>query len=444
MYTYQQLHEHYTGRLTEQVNGETVDPRRGRLNFLKDFYEALGLKYDSDPTRVFVKDAKGRPTYPANSLSADDFSIKELAEVICGRRFVEQFYHPNSGFDFSNPLTEAALDPSAFLNVSTFNLTVAGLVDAKIMERWALQDFVMDKIYRTMPTNKNGDKFIGIARVPTTSRVDKGRQPGEPHAEVGVTERYQTSPVTFEQGLKILFTKESVYFDYTGQLLEEGGKISEELFYGREKLMIDEFIGVTNTHNYEQTSYNTYQASSPWINTFSNDLTDYENVDLAWQKFLGMKDPDTSKEIKVTPNYVLVQPGRVFFAQNVIRGARVLEGTAGQVTAGNFPSRFTDAANPVNAVLPQLAANVLYSQIVFNRHTAADGLNLSSSNATKYWYLGESGKSHYWMENWPLTPWQASPSEYVMKDRGLIAVFGANWRGVPYTFQPRYVVQSTN
>ena len=77
------------------------------------------------------------------------------------------------------------------------------------------------------------------------------------------------------------------------------------------------------------------------------------------------------------------------------------------------------------------------------RNRAIAGIDIAA-NIDKYWYHGDFNKAFWWMENWPLTPWMASADEYVLKDRGLVAAYGANYRGVGYPREPRYVVRNRN
>ncbi len=414
---------------------------RGCVRFLEDFHESLGVQFDGRRMKpTYPKGDDGRPTKTPGTLRADEYSIRYLAEAILGHDFVDEYYQPSGGFDFTNrQLMESAIDPTAFLNINVFNLSVAGLVNAEIMDRFQLASRIGDQLCTTKPTTMNGQKLIGIASVGKYTTTAKNRQPGERHAEVGFGEMYQTTPQTLEQALKCPVTKEAVFFDLTGDVLEVAGSIGDELGYGRELDLINEFIGVTNTYNFKGTSYNTYQGTSPWVNTLSNPFSDWQDVDDSRQLFIGRTDPITSKEILVEGQDVLVMPQREFIWRHTLNLTQVVRNT--QFGASQYPSVQGYGGNP----LAQMGGlNLLTSVIAYNRHTASDGLALSAANAKEYWYHGDFKKALWWMENWPLTPWQASADEYVMKDQGLVAVFGANYRGVPYMREPRYLNQNTN
>jgi hypothetical protein len=125
-----------------------------------------------------------------------------------------------------------------------------------------------------------------------------------------------------------------------------------------------------------------------------------------------------------------------------------------QLNSG-FPSWWQETQN----YLPQLGKNLGHAgpyrvipmtSIWYNLMTAGPapangypGLNLSAVNAKKRWYQGDFPKAFTWTENWPLTTWEAPADELVLKDRGIVAVYGANYRGSAWTREPRYVCVNT-
>lgn len=421
-------------------NDHPNDPKRARMAFVGLFHDTLGVRLGDDLRPTYhLNEATGRPHRLPNSARPDEVSLRTLAEAIMGHEFVNEYYHPSGGFDFGNrQLFEAAIDPTAFLNISTFNLSVSGLVNAEILDKFELPTYIGDQLVTNKPTNMNGQKLIGVTRIAPQTSAGKGRKPGEAHPEVGVSDRYQTTPETVEQALKVKVTREAVFFDLTGQVLDNAGEVGMELGYGKEKDILDGVLGVSNSHNYNGTSYNTYQTSSPWINDHANPFSDYQDVDDARQLFVGMTDPDTGREIMLAGYQILCMPAReVKFRHNLFNANNYMLGT--QLNS-NFPSVWTGAATSPMSAYP--LSLIQPSVIAYNRATASDGLALSASSAKEYWWIGDFKKAFWWMENWPLTPWQAAADELVMKDQGLVAVYGANYRGVFYAKQPRYVIRN--
>ena len=415
------------------------DVRAGSLAFVRQVHDDLGVALDSRGRPTYHRDEEGKAYRAKGSARPDEYSLRYLAEAIMGHDFVEEYYHPSGGMDFSSrPLMEAAIDPSEFINISTYNLAVAGLVNAQILERFNQPEYLGDMLTTTVQTNKNGDKLIGVGRINPTDATTRSRKPGEAHAEIGFTEQYQTTPETIEQALKVKVTREAVFFDLTGQVLEEAGEVGDELGYQKEKDIANCVLGVTSSYNYMGTLYGTYQTSSPYVNDQVNAFSDWTSIDSARQLFIGMKDPSSGKEIRIQGLTALVMPAKFFLFRHTLNLTALYEGS--NLTSGNnFPQRLSVGGNPLSGFnLKAIEASAIW----YNRALAADGLNYSTSNAQGVYYIGDFKKAFEWRENWPITPWQASASELVMKDQGLIGVFGANHRGVANVRQPRYVVRN--
>ncbi len=438
----------FEGRTREAMQHGTdlAGYRRGCAAFLEEFHDNLGVRYDRQTGRsVYRYDENERPVLGRNRLLPKEVVIRRMADALLGHDVVEEHFNPQggSGLEFNSmPMLESALDPTTFLNVNVMNLAVAGLVNARILEQFDAPDYIGRNLITIVPTTMNGHKIVGVAKIAPQTSAAKGRRPGEQHGEVGFTEQYQTTPETVEQALKCVVTKEAYYFDQvTGQVLETAGTIGDELGYGEEKDIADGVMGVTNSYNFNGTAYNTYQTSSPWINDQSNPFTDELDVDESRQLFVAMTDPVTGREIRVNGRDILCMPARELKFRQGLFGSNVQVGT--QINS-NFPSRYTQAEVGIHKVNGGMYNVTALTAIWYNRATAADGLNLSASNAKEYWWNGDFKKAFEWHQNWPLTPWQAAASELVMKDRGLIAVYGANYRGIFYSRQPRYVVRNKN
>lgn len=444
-------------------HGTDIDGyRRGSLQFLREWHDTLGVTLNESGRSTIPLDERGLPRpSQANCARPGEVSIRALAEAIHGHDFVEEFYHPaGNGFDFgSRQLLEAAIDPTSFLNINVFNLGVAGLVNAKIMERFNAPEYIGRNLVEITPTNQNGHKRIAAAKITPPDKAARGRMPGETHTEVGFGEMYQTTPVTVEQAEKCVVTKEAVYFDLTGEVLTTAGEVGDDLAYGQDRDIAATVLGVTgqaSKYNFNGTSYETYQASSPWINTQANALLagsfDYTNIDKARQLFLAMTDPVTGREIRVNGKDILVNPYNELLMRQQLYGSNIQVGT--QLNS-NFPSWYqfgpsqlanvgqnSTGTGAMYNVIPM--SPIWYNILTASTSAAYPGLGLSAVNAKKYWYVGDFQRAFEWQENWPLTPWQASADELTMKDRGLVAVYGCNYRGSMFVKEPRYAVQNTN
>ena len=87
---------------------------------------------------------------------------------------------------------------------------------------------------------------------------------------------------------------------------------------------------------------------------------------------------------------------------------------------------------------------ILSSPLIEQRCLAADGLNLNQANSDGLWFMMEAGKSFKYMQNFPLTVTQAAPNQYEMLDRGIVATYFANERGIPSVWSPWHTVKNNN
>lgn len=448
MISYKHLRSIFQGRLEEARAGDN-DPRayaRGRAKALAEVFDLMGLECSPTGAPLIPTDARGLPELKEGRAATREFSFATMGEAIFGLERFRDIYHPSSGMNFDSGLdrylSEAAVDPGVFVDISTFNATIAGLVNAEVMTRFMSPQFIGKDLVTIKPTKMNGQKLIGISPIRPQTAAAKGRAPGATHGEVGIGSAYQTTPETVEQALKIRVTREAAYFDLTGDVLDAAGEgIGDELGYGLEKEIADLVMGVSSSYNRNGTSYATYQTSSPWVNDQSNPFTDETDVDDARQLFVGMTDPETGREIRVEGRTILCMPAREMKFREQLFGSGLQIGT--QLNS-NFPSRYRQGDSQLAKVGGGAYDVIPLSSIWYNRATAADGLNLSASNAKEYWWVGDFKEAFWLMENWPLTPWQANADEMQMKDQGLIAVYGANYRSVGYAREPRKVVRNRN
>src|SRR5262249_19853226 len=138
---------------------------------------------------------------------------------------------------------------------------------------------------------------------------------------------------------------------------------------------------------------------------------------------------------------MVVNPAKLNTARLILGATRTEVRTSGgstQATAPTLQVRETPGAPYGNEI------DVLWSPLIEQRCTDANGLNISQANANLYWWHFEKGKSFRYMQNWPLTTWQFTGMQYEMLDKGIIATYGANERGIPSVWSPWHVVMNTN
>lgn len=453
-----QLYESY-------VNDPTRAGGAGRYGFVVHVRHMLGL---CDAEGNDYRDRAGNRRIQEAQLQAEEFDLGDLGFALIGHDFKRYFDPTNpgslSGVASFRMLTEAAnpgdgrallestgvgIDVSAFANINAWTAVTGGLLERRLLEGFYNPQFIADELMPAESTRmKEGQKVIGVSRI-----GDKGkeRQPGQPHERAGFGERWVTLPSTRENSLAIDVTKEAVFFDLTGGILEEASQVGEWLAYRKEIEVIDAFIGVTSqsggrvAFNYKGTAYDTYSPTrvNGYLNQQANELIDWTSFEASWLLFQRMEDPHTGTRILAMPDTVLVNPGKVATAEMIV-GASAMErrtaGSATQATAGTL-NVSQGSANPVSRFGVK---KVLFSPLVEQRCTDASGLALTPTNATKYWWHFQQGRVFKYMQNWPLTVAQAPANNYEMLDRGLVASYFANERGTPSVHSPWHGARNTN
>lgn len=426
---------------------KTLYEAKGPREFTVQMYHLLGL---TDAQGNPHRDHAGNPKLVNPQLRPQEFSLRDMAEAIIGP-YWEQALQPRSRHaalleETQRPLLEAGpgLDVTAFQNINAFTGVVGGLIEVRMLEAYQNPSFIMGELMPDEPTKMgSGQKIIGVSPIGDKA---ESRKPGMPTKKAGFGERWVTLPATDEYALAVEVTREAVFFDLTGDVLRQAESVGMELGYREELRCLDVFLGVTNSYQFNGTSYNTYVAAGtpPSYDNLisSNELVDWENVQTALLKFADMKDPQSSKRILINPNAIFVMPAKVMTARFLL-GATESErrNTPGSNTAGTnvAPLQVTKGANPLAA----LSLTPYSSVLAYQRATDSDGLNLSASNAGKVWFLFEKGKSFRRMVNFPLMVEQAVPNTYELLDRGIVAAFFGRYRTTPSVWDPRYTIKCT-
>ncbi len=404
----------------------------GDAGFAHKFRQLLGLE-DPQTGRPRFHLKTQEPVLEGQSLRPDHCSLKTLYEGLVGHDD-GQLLMRGAAF-VANVMEDGgtSIVPSAFANVSAYNAAALGLLEAKFLEVYRRPTFIAEQLAETVPTDKIQEKFIGISSV---GDVAEERKPGNRHMRVNVSERYVTTPSNVNRAVAVDVTREAVMFDRTRELLTQAEKSAEVLALRKEYIVLDTFLGVNNTYNYNDTNYNTYLSSGNWVNIQSNPLADWTEINAALQLFSAMTDQETGQPIDVEPHDILTMPAGYLTARGILRYTEIQRRTNDQAEIGY-------GANPMGDFQFNLVGSPTYPYAM-RRATAPDGLNLSVSNAQKYWWIGDFQRAFVYTQNMPLTITRAAASDYEMADRGLVFSMFADEMGNCGVRDPRYVVCNTN
>ena len=236
------------------------------------------------------------------------------------------------------------------------------------------------------------------------------------------------TPSTIKHGLIVAVTREAIFFDRTNLILSRAAEVGEVLGLNKEKRLVDLVIGATNNYKWKGTAYDTYQAAAPWINTLTDPLLDWTDVDQAEQLLAGILDPSTGEAVLATATTLLVGPALQSTAQRILRATELRYGA-------NTDTVQTFYANPLAGQY-----NLAVSRLA-TRRLAASGV--SAAAAAKYWFLGDFRRALAYMENWPITVTQSPANSEADFNQDIVVRFKASERGAAAVINPRHLVKCT-
>jgi hypothetical protein len=384
-------------------------------------YRELRRMYESNGAEKTVRHL--REALQQGQLQPEDFSIREVAEATLGHAWVRQM-DPRQG---GATLLEAGegVDVTAFSNIT------GQIVQSRIMQSYTQDAFVLSKLIGTIPTRLDGERIPGIGRI--SDEVAEVR-PGMPYPNLGFTEDYIDTPQTTKRGFIVPVTREAIFFDRTHLILQRAAEVGEILGLNKEKRLIDLLIGTANNYKWKGTAYNTYSGTGTgvapdgaWINTTTEELVDWTDVDAAEQLFADILDPNTGEPVLVQTTTVLVMPAYRYAAHRIFDAEEITYQAVGAATA-------TTAANPLGNYRVA-ESRLAYRRIMAGGHTAVE--------AKKWWFIGDFAKAFAYMENWPITVTQSPPNSEAEFSQDIVVRFKASERGAAAVINPRYVVKST-
>jgi hypothetical protein len=381
-------------------------------------YRELKRRYELDGAEQTVGHLS--EALRAGHLQPEDFSIRDLAEALVpdGREWVRML-DPRSAGSVCVLEANDGVDVTSFLNIT------GQVIYSKIMEAYSQEAFVCSKLVDTIPTRMDGEKIPGIGRI--AERIEEV-SPGMPYPHLGFSEDYIETPSTTKRGFIVPVTKEAIFFDRTHLVLSRAAEVGEILGLNKEKRIIDVVIGVTNNYKWKGTAFNTYQLSTPWINSISgNELVDWSDLDAAEQLFADILDPNTGEPVLVRGTTLLVTPAYRHAAHRIVNATQLEFAPDGAPTA-------TFAANPMSNF------RVFDSRLVYRRIIAAGA---AASDAKKWFFVGDFKRAFAYMENWPITVTQAPLGSDADFNNDIVLRFKASERGAAAVINPRYVVKST-
>ena len=397
----------------------------GAREFVEHFRRDLGL----------TTNEYGRPTVREAQCQPQEFSLRGLAESLCGHEWVENLQQDQrDGQRVFEQGGNAAIHPGNIPNVSAYLGSVAGLLDAAILQGYERPDYLIDKLIYTQSSRQRQQRLIGLGRMGDKA---KRRMPGDPHPFAQIGERTSITPETQNDALACAVTFEAVFFDQTGQVLEQANNVGDELAFRKELDGFRLIAGVTNPYNYNGVAYNTYLTSGNWINDIaSNEMVNWTNLDIANALLGRMTDQETGNRIVMTLDTILVSPAKKWSAGYIRSATEQETQTAsgaeirrGPTLAEQFKERYFSSP-----ILDQILTTA-----------AADGgLALTQSQADGYWFALKTGPNGAFVriENWGIQINRATPNDFTMLNHKLLLAVFSDYMHAFAVREPRAVIRS--
>ena len=394
---------------------------------LKHLYNSLGPK----KAEKYLEE-----NLQSGNLKADDFSIKEMAEAEFGHEFI-QLCDPRFGpsKNVARIIEGDGVDSTAFSNIT------GQIVFSKVLEAFETATLAITPLVDNIRTNlMDGEKFPGLSQTGDVSQVV---HEGMPYPRAGFGEDYIETPPMNKYGHIVPITKEAIFKDRTGQILRMASEVGTWLGVTKEKLIADMVAGCASTFatggkwKWKGTEYDVYEtntvdfASYFYKNTLTDVLTDWTDIDAAFQLFANMQDPYTREPINLSPSLTLLTGPAL--TQDVMR---FKNSTEVRVGTGSATVPMTISPNPIRS-FNHVESTFLYRRLI-DTATAE-----SAAAAAKYWLIGDFRKAFAWMEGWPITPSQAPTNSADEFERDIVAQYKASMCGGVAVMKPHYVVRST-
>ncbi|MBS0187295.1 MAG: hypothetical protein JSS51_04455 [Planctomycetes bacterium] len=352
----------------------------------------------------------------AKEIDPKQVSIRTLAEGFLGEDVVREWSQSRGGFV---QLQEAG-DP---VNMRAFQNTIGGLIMAAMDSGYRKPAFIGDQLVEIVPTTDRNDR-IGFPGA--MEGTDSSVQEAEELPTAGFSDQYIDTPATDKRGAIVGVSREMVLADKTNRVVEQAQYVGEYVGTQREKKILRGVLGIDNPFVWNGTSYNTYLTTGAWVNSISNELVDHTNIEAVEIALANQTDPVSGDPILCMPDTIVVPTAKFQTAQRLVATAEIEVRTNSQTNVVKGPNPYSRYAGRV------FTSPLIYSLLV------ASGV--STTNAAKYSFIGESRKAFKYFENWPLSVIALGPNH----TREIELQFKASERGVLVVREPRAVIRSTN
>lgn len=299
---------------------------------------------------------------------------------------------------------------------SDFHKILLLALSSEVMMQHKTADLLQDVITTTVPTNLERERVPGISGIGDQAEVIRE---GDPYPLAGVSPEWIDTPTTEKRGFIVNVTKEAIFFNRNGLLVDRCSRVAKWMRLNKEKRCISTFVGVTNNFRYNDKNYNTYTASGLYENLIaSNPYVNWKSLDQVRIVRSRQTDPMTGEFLGP------VTGGMIFCAPD-IAGTVALK-------VGAKETRTTDGDTVSISNNPENGWRVLSSPYIRSIQGNADD-----------WYVGNPQDAFRYMQNWGITTQTAGGGSEADFTNDIALRFKVSERGVCSVWNPWEMTKCT-
>jgi len=372
-----------------------------------------------------------------------------------GRRLKERQYQPadfDLGLMFSEifgwnefqacrgggRLVGEVLEAAGATSSASFASITGQIVYSAIMDAYQKEEYVFSRLIPEKQSQFiDQEKVAGITQLGDQALVVPE---GQDYPLAGVGQTWISWPEAVKRGLRVALTREAIFRDRTGVLLDRCGAVGEWLGVNREKRAIDCVID-QGPNAVNQPTGHRYRWRDQYINTYgdnsgthswdnlqaTNDLTggDWTKVDTAEQLLNQMVDPDTGEPIMSDYNALIVTKQLEKTALRILNATEIRVATPGFATTG-APTQ-TQVANPYAGKFEVISTRLLRMRLT----TPTD------------WFFGNPTKAFLYKQIFPMQVIEAPANSIDEFKTDIVRQWRADEFGAYATVEPRYMIRCT-
>lgn len=308
-----------------------------------------------------------------------------------------------------------------------------------IMDAYAVFPATITSLVRTVQTQFDGEKIAGINQIGDQAAIV---EEAAEYSKQKVTEDWINTPSTVKRGMIVQLTREAIFFDRTGVLIQRASDVGTWMAQNKEKRIINAVIAAgdstaASAYNWKGAPYETYgdgtigaAPDAQWTNIVAaNPLQDYRSLDAALGLFEQMTDPYTGEPAVYLPNTILVTHANFSIAKAIVQGT--------QITVDS-----NEAATNQRVVHITPTSNIVGGYNIVTTPLLQAALTADGARSNLEWFMGDLARAFWYMQNWGVEVSQAPPNSNDEFHFDIMSQWKVSERGAIATVQPRAMVKN--